>query len=150
MILAVLAGGCALGEILADYGEPVDLRSADVVGTWQSGTTDSGTSRSIVFTDDGDFTATNLPRAAVAFLVDGRGVGRVDGSGTWTLAANTSGDVQASVALSFDRLADVDVASSGPDLSALRQDNGAIYLFFFYVDQGNSWTSYQKCAPDCP
>jgi hypothetical protein len=34
----------------------------------------------------------------------------------------------------------------GLNLDALRQDDGRVLLFFFYVDQGNSWTAYEKCA----
>lgn len=143
-----MIGGCTLGELFADHGDLVDLRSADLVGTWRSGTT-----RSIVFEENGEFSATDLPYAVFDHVLEDRGyVARIDGSGTWTSQRAGTGpdDPQALVSLLFRRLGDMDVAHAGPDLTALRQDNGAVLLFFFYVDVGNSWTSYAKCVSDCP
>jgi hypothetical protein len=37
VVAAVFAAGCAFAEVLADYGDPVDMRSEDLVGTWFSG-----------------------------------------------------------------------------------------------------------------
>jgi hypothetical protein len=47
-----------------------------------------------------------------------------------------------------DRFVHPRMQQEGPNLSALRQDNGAVLLLFFYVEEGNSWTSYERCSPD--
>lgn len=139
----IVIGACSFGETMADYGDPVDMRPADLVGTWNS-----GTDRSIVFSEDGTFTASNLPYEAFDDFVPDEFIpgSQVDGSGTWTLVSPaTKPDGPAStVALSFQRLAGSKVRSAGPNLSALRQDD-VVYLVFFYVgDGGNSWTAYRK------
>jgi hypothetical protein len=48
VVAAVVAAGCGFGEVLADSGDPVDMRSEDLVGTWFSGASTStrGLSRS--------------------------------------------------------------------------------------------------------
>ena len=145
LLAALLVGACAFGEIYADYGDAVDLQTADVIGTWHS-----GAKRSFTFAANGEFSARGLPAAEFADFVDGTVPTRIDGSGTWSLerAGSATDSPHATVALTFTRLAGEPTRSSGPDLSALRQDNGKVFLFFFYVGPGgNSWTSYEKC-PD--
>jgi hypothetical protein len=149
LTILIVAAGCGLGEALADYGDPVDMRPADLVGKWHGGST-----RSIVFDESGTFSASNLPYAAFDDFVPSDfdpARERLDGSGTWTLEASPQhpDGPKAIVALSYRRLAGQEVAAGGPDLTALRQD-GVVSLVFFYVsDGGNSWTAYQKCTPDC-
>ena len=141
--ILIVAGACAMGEILTDYGDPVDMRPADLVGTWVS-----GKDRSIVFDEDGTFAASNLPYELFdEFVPEGfNPADQLDGCGTWSLEVpiSASHDRKSKVALSFDRLAGTEVASAGPSPSALRQD-GVVYLIFFYVGSGgNSWTAYHK------
>ena len=135
LMIVLLAGACSIGEALADYGDPVELAPADLVGAWHG-----GTQRLITFAEGGSFDAKNLPYAAFEGLLPA-GFDRtrpVDGSGTWQLDG-------AGVELTFLRLGGDEVNAGGPDLNALRQD-GVVYLVFFYVDQGNSWTAYRKCT----
>jgi hypothetical protein len=68
--IAMILAGCALGEVFADYGDPVDLKPQDLVGTWRS------------------------------------------------------------VHLAFERLAS-QPNRLGVSMSALRQDSGEVWLFFF-------------------
>lgn len=136
-----LATGCAMGEIWADWGDPVDLQSANVVGTWRS-----GPGQEITFADDGAFTALALPYDRFKnWIPENFDVGQpLDGSGTWTLEApheNPDGP-RSVVSLSFTRLAGVSAGRGGPDLYAVRQD-GVESLYFFY-DGGTSWTAYRK------
>jgi hypothetical protein len=147
MMAIIVAGGCTLGEIMADYGDPVDMQPSDLVGSWRS-----GQHRTITFDEDGTFTAAHLPYEVFdEFLPVGFDPARnIIGSGTWSLEApdeNPDGP-RSTVALSIE-LADK-LGVIGVELSALRQD-GTVFLFFFYVGEGgNSWTAYQKCTPDCP
>ncbi|GIH07836.1 hypothetical protein Rhe02_59030 [Rhizocola hellebori] len=133
--ILIVMSACALGELWADYGDPVDMKPADLIGTWTS-----GTDRSIVFGEDGTFTASNLPYEAFDDFVpdDFDPTSQIDGSGTWALES------PGTVALSFLRLAGSDIRSAGPSPNALRQDD-IVYLVFFYVGTGgNSWTAYLK------
>ena len=140
--LVVAVGGCAFGEIFDSHGAPVDLNRADVVGTWCSG----GQTRTITFADSGAFTAKNLPRA---LFEDPKyqAASQIDGAGTWRVASNEmdTNAPKSTVELDFTNVAGITVARAGPNLSALRQENDKVFLFFFYIDQGNSWTSYEKC-----
>jgi hypothetical protein len=149
-ILVVIAG-CSIGEALQDPGDPVDMTPSTLAGTWHG-----GTQRFITFREDGTFTAINLPTAPFADYLNSTGFDpgrqRLDGSGTWTLEtlSGQSAQPHASVRLSFDQLAGAPTRYSGPILSALRPEDGKVYLVMFYVDQGNSWTGYLKCGADCP
>ena len=102
------------------------------------------------------FSAENLPYAAFDELVDTDSSTAINGSGTWRLERSGSDvdSLYATVVLRFTRLAGEPTTGGGGDLSALRQDDGTVFLFFFYIDQGNSWTSYEKCdtstAGICP
>ena len=126
----LLIAGCTMGELWADQGDPIDLRPGDLTGTWHS-TPD----REITFAADGTFTATNLPTEAFSnFAIP---PGPLDGSGTWSVDTSE-------VALVYRLLADTEVRMSGPNLTALRENN-VDNLYFFYVGAGgNSWTAYQK------
>ncbi|MCW3816595.1 hypothetical protein ONA91_19295 [Micromonospora sp. DR5-3] len=147
-VAAVVAAGCSLGEVLADDGDPVDLRPADVVGTWRS-----GAQRVITFDDHGGFTAEWLPYGVFDdFLPIGADRdANITGSGTWALGRpeqNPDGPSSA-VRLTFLELAGTRNGQGSFGLSALRQD-GRVRLLFFYVGPGgNSWTAYEKCD-DCP
>ena len=59
--ILIVAGACAMGEMLTDYGDPVDMRPADLVGTWVS-----GKARAIVFDEDATFA---LRQEGVVYLV---------------------------------------------------------------------------------
>lgn len=148
LVAAVVAAGCSLGEVLADYGDPVDMRPADLIGTWRS-----GPHRVITFAENGGFTAEWLPYDEFAdFLpVDFDPAANVTGSGTWTLPPpfeNPDG-LASRVTLSFRELAGMRSGSGAFELSALRQ-GGRVHLVFFYVGPGgNSWTAYEKCE-ECP
>lgn len=148
LLAAVVAAGCSLGEVLADHGDPVDMRPADLVGTWRG-----GTQRVITFAEDGGFTAGWLPYEEFdEFLpVDFDPAANVTGSGIWALRPpfeNPDGPAS-TVALSFHELAGARNGSGAFEHSALRQ-GGRVLLFFFYVGPGgNSWTAYERCA-DCP
>ena len=144
LAILIVAGACAMGEILADYGDPVDMRPTDLVGTWVS-----GKSRAIVFDEDGTFAASDLPYEVFdEFVPNGFDpADQLDGSGTWSLETpiGASHGRKSHVHLRFDRLADTSAALGGPDLSALRQDEGVVYLVFFYVGSGgNGWCAYHK------
>lgn len=149
LVLAVIVtAGCALGEILADYGEPVDMRPSDLVGTWRS-----GPQRTMTFHENGTFTANDLPYEYFdPFLpVEFDATLPVDGAGTWRLEPpleNPEGP-RSSVELSIELTAKP--GRIGVEMSALRQDDDRIFLYFFYVGSGgNSWTSYERCGSDCP
>jgi hypothetical protein len=154
LAIALVLGACAIGEVLENDGDPVDMHPVDLVGTWYS-PTDSGSARLMTFRNNGVFSATNLPYAA--FEEDVRrdfdpGVDRLDGSGSWSLVRppGQSAGPTSEIELDFQKLDGVTVASAGPNLSALRQSNGKVLLFFFYVGQGgNSWTSYERCDTTC-
>ncbi|MFG2058117.1 hypothetical protein ACGFI9_29260 [Micromonospora sp. NPDC048930] len=147
LLAAVVAAGCSLGEVLADYGDPVDLRPADVVGTWRS-----GPQRVITFDDQGGFTAEWLPYDVFdEFLPVGlERDANVTGAGTWAVRApfgNPDGP-SSRVALTVEELAGTRTGKGSFELTALRQD-GPVRLLFFYVGPGgNSWTAYEKCG-DC-
>ncbi|SCL69838.1 hypothetical protein [Micromonospora chersina] len=143
----VLAMGCGLGELTADYGDPVTLQAPDLVGTWRG-----GERRIIVFREDRTFTATDLPSEAFHDLLpDTFDPSRdlLDGAGEWTLEPPAKEGLSSDVKLSFRRLGGEDVAMSGPHPS-VSKDNGVVRLTFFYVGTGgNSWTAYEKCVADC-
>jgi hypothetical protein len=145
--ILVLAMGCGLGELTADYGDPVTLQASDLVGTWRS-----GDRRTIVFHKDETFAATDLPSEAFHDLLpDNFDPSRdhLDGAGEWTLKPPAKEGLSSAVKLSFRQLAGEDVAMSGPDPSVLK-DNGVVRLTFFYVGtRGNSWTAYEKCVTEC-
>ncbi|MEU5724619.1 hypothetical protein [Micromonospora sp. NPDC047738] len=148
LVAAVVAAGCSLGEVLADYGDPVDLRAADVVGTWRS-----GSKRVITFDDHGGFTAEWLPYDVFdEFLpVDVGRDANITGSGTWAVRAsfaNPEGP-SSTVALTVEELAGTRHGKGSFELSALRQGDHVRLLFFYVGPGGNSWTSYEKCD-DCP
>ena len=128
--VAVAVAGCAFGEIFDSHGDPVTLTTEDLVGTWCSN------ARSITFADSGEFTAKDLPRPLFQDHAPPDG-SPIDGAGDWTVSGST-------VSLHFTTIAGTTV-SGGDELTALRQKSGKVFLFFFYVDQGNSWTSYEKC-----
>jgi len=137
LVALVLVSGCALGEILADYGDPVDLTAPALVGTWWGGTT-----RLIVFRADGTMAANDLP---VPVLEDALPAGfdsaahGADALGSWEVARPGTVD------LSVEVLAGSPVPMSGPSFSALRDDDGVVGLWLFYSgDGGNSWTVYRK------
>ncbi|MGW5670074.1 hypothetical protein [Micromonospora sp. NPDC003776] len=148
LLAAVVAAGCSLGEVLADDGDPVDLRAADVVGTWRA-----GPQRVITFDDQGGFTAEWLPYDMFdEFLPIGLDAGaNITGSGTWAVRTpylNPDGP-SSHVALTMEELAGLRKGKGSFELTALRQD-GRVRLLFYYVGPGgNSWTAYEKCG-DCP
>lgn len=76
--VAVVIAGCSLGEALQDPGDPVDMTTATIAGTWHG-----GTERFITFAEDGTFTALNLPPEMFGTYDDpAEAAGhRVDGSG---------------------------------------------------------------------
>jgi hypothetical protein len=75
---------------------------------------------------------------------------RLDGSGRLKTSDQHREGPRASVHLAFERLAG-QPDRLGVSMSALRQDSGAVWLFFFYLgDQGNQWTAYEKCSAPCP
>ncbi|MFU8854779.1 hypothetical protein ACNAW0_28000 [Micromonospora sp. SL1-18] len=148
LLAAVVAAGCSLGEVLADYGDPVDMRADDLVGTWRSG------AQSVITFDDHDnFTAEWLPYDVFdEFLpLDVDRDANITGSGTWAVRApyqNPDGP-SSKVALTVEELAGMQTGKGSFELAALRQD-GQVRLLFFYVGPGgNSWTAYEKCE-DCP
>ncbi|MFI6331921.1 hypothetical protein ACIBBG_26885 [Micromonospora chersina] len=145
--IVVLAMGCGLGELTADYGDPVTLQASDLVGNWRS-----GERRVIVFHEDRTFAATDLPSEAFHDLLpDTFDPSRdlLDGAGDWTLEPPAKEGVSSAVELTFRQLGGELVAMSGPHPSVL-EDNGVVRLTFFYVGTGgNSWTAYEKCAADC-
>jgi len=143
VVALILVTACALGDIYADYGDPVGLRQEDVVGAWQSG----GGERTITFAMDGTFTAVNLPRDEFGEFVEA-GTDRIDGSGTWTTEPPVSRED------SVDNnvwLHDVELTGRAPGdrgaftMEAYRQDSGAVWLFFLSPGEG-SWTAYEKRA----
>ncbi|MDI1460436.1 hypothetical protein QEZ54_05600 [Catellatospora sp. KI3] len=134
----VIGGGCVLGELFVDYGEPADPRPTDLFGTWSNA--DGG---SLVFTADGRFTATKLPYWEFHdFLPDGC-TGQVDGGGVWELRPARSGGPDSVVGLDFGPLAGQADARLGESLDAVVQD-GKTYLVFFMGAGGNSWHAYEK------
>jgi hypothetical protein len=145
----ILLTGCTLGEIFASYGEPVELQSEDVIGTWQS----SGGERTIIFAEDGTFTAVNLPREEFDEFVNA-GTGQIDASGTWTTKPPIvhEGRVANEVWLLDVELTGSESGGRGAfPIEAYRQDSAAVWLFFFYDGSGgSSWTAYEKCADACP
>ncbi|WP_155374236.1 hypothetical protein [Catellatospora vulcania] len=147
LVLAlVLAGGCTLGEIFANYSDPVEPRPADIVGTWRDG------DREIVFGEDGAFTATRLPYGALheahrgGFAPDER----IDGAGTWQIAAPATAPdgPQTVVRLTFRQLGEQDVETY-LELSALDQDGVTCLVVIYAGAVGNSWTAYARCERDC-
>lgn len=148
VVAAVVAAGCSLGEVLADDGDPVDLRAADVVGTWRA-----GPKRVFTFDDQGGFTAEWLPYDMFdEFLPAGfEASANITGSGTWEVRApfqNPDGP-SSRVALTIEELAGLRTGKGSFELTAVRQD-GPVRLIFNYVGPGgNSWTAYEKCG-DCP
>lgn len=147
--ILVMLSACALGEVLQDPGDQVDMTPSTLAGTWHG-----GTERFITFQEDGSFSAVNLPIPPFQEFVNSHQLGPapLDGSGTWTLerSSGESTGPRATVHLSFEYLAGIPARFDGPDLDALRPGDGKVYLVVFYVDdQGNSWTGYLKCASDC-
>jgi hypothetical protein len=148
-ILVVIAG-CSLGESLQDPGDHVDMTASTLAGTWHG-----GTQRFITFQEDGTFSAINVPNPPFRDFLNSIGFDpardRADGSGTWTLEglSGESAAPRATVRLHFKQLAGVRPTVDGFDLEALRPADGRLYLVVFYIDQGNSWTGYLKCASDC-
>ncbi|MBO3741945.1 hypothetical protein [Actinoplanes flavus] len=137
----VILSGCGMCEALADYGDRVDLRHASVVGAWSS---DPG--RTFTFADDGTFTATHLPIEVVGRFVPDKFDHRredIDGAGSWriTTPSEDPRGAQSEIHLKFRRIADGEVDTSGPDLTALRQDDGVTRLYFFY---SGGWFAYRK------
>lgn len=150
LAIAVVLAGCSLGESLQDPGDHVDMTASTLAGTWHG-----GTERFITFQEDGTFTAINVPNPPIQDFLNSIGFDpardRADGSGTWTLKAlsGESAAPHATVHLRFRQLAGAPATFDGPDLEALRPTDGNVYLVVFYVDEGDSWTGYLKCASDC-
>jgi hypothetical protein len=149
-ILAV-ATACSLGEQLRDPGDPVEMTPESLAGTWHA-----GTEGFITFSEDGTFTAINLPSPPFRDFLNDRHFDptqhRLDGSGTWTIEANTNepDSPHATVSLIFDNLAGGPARVGGPNLHGLRPGDGKAYLVMFYSgDGGNSYTGYLKCDSDC-
>lgn len=139
----VIAAACSAGEALQDPGDPVDMTTASIAGTWHA-----GTERFITFGQDGTFTALNLPPD----LFDpppgppGPPAPPSDAAGRYTLghqSSATSGP-HSTVKLSLDQ------PTGSVELLALRPGDGQVYLVFFYVgQQGNMTTGYLRCTTDC-
>lgn len=151
LAILVVTTACGLGEVLQDAGDPVEMTSASLAGTWHG-----GTERFITFSKDGTFTAINLPSPPFQDFLNSQHFDqaqyRLDGSGTWAIKANTNepDSPHATVHLSFDTLAGGPAGYDGPDLLGLRPSDGKAYLVMYYVgDAGNSSTSYLKCDSDC-
>jgi hypothetical protein len=152
LAILVVGAGCALGEVLQDPGDPVDLTPSTLAGTWHG-----GTQRFITFKEDGSFSAIDFPATPMRDFLNSIGFDAtrdaVDGSGTWTLGGRPedSSSPQATVHLVFTQIAGVSSKAGGPDLNALRPGDGKVYLVMSYVgDQGNMTTAYLKCAAECP
>ncbi|GHJ45963.1 hypothetical protein Cs7R123_33050 [Catellatospora sp. TT07R-123] len=128
-----------VGGALADYGDPADLRPADLVGTWSN--VDGG---NLVFTADGRFTAVKLPYERFRDFLSHDFAGQVDGSGTWKLRSSQTGGPMNKVDLDFGQLADEPEARVGDSVDALVQDGKTYLVFFFVGDGGNSWRAYAK------
>lgn len=149
----VVAAACTMGEILRDYGDPVDMQPSDLVGTWYSNSGSGGSgSRLFRFEEDGSFSATDLPESEYgSFLPPGAdATAPIDGEGTWSLEPprRDPDGPTATVDLRFSQLAGRPAAGS-THLSALRQD-GTVFLVMFDAGDGYGWFAYQKCTRDCP
>lgn len=141
-VLAITLLGCALGEILADYGDPVELTEEQLVGVWRSGDTD----HLLEFRADGTFTANGLPYDEFDFAVPDTFDPRtpLDGSGTWRLSG-------AKVVLEFEVLGGAESRMADYEVDVRKFDDTPILLIIWYVgDGGNEWTSWAKCAESCP
>jgi hypothetical protein len=139
--ILVVTAGCAIGDIVGDGGSPVDMTPSTLVGTWQGG------GRYFTFRQDGTFSAVDLPPDAFSSLNLAPRPSRLDGWGAWSLPA---GSPHATVHLNFDVIGGVPIAYSGPDLTALRQGKGNVYLAMYYEGSGgNEWTNYVRCADPC-
>jgi hypothetical protein len=149
LAVLVVAAGCALGEALQDPGDPVDMTTATIAGTWHA-----GTQRFITFNDNGTFTALNLP---ADMFEDSLGspdpaAPPIDASGRYTLGflSNATAGPHAIVELSIEHHTRADIVRGSAELDALRPGDGQVYLVFFYVgSQGNMTTGYLKCTSDC-
>lgn len=148
LVAVVVAGACTLGEIVTDYGEPVDLQPSELVGMWQS----SGRSRLIVFDEDGSFVATGLPPGI--FDQDSDGVpdpapNRLDVWGTWSLTTPIKEGTTGVVELGLEGIAGDRLELFQLRMIPLRRDDGQIWLYFFYGVDGGDWTAYERCALAC-
>jgi hypothetical protein len=143
LVALVVGAACGLGEALQDPGDPVDMTTANIAGTWHA-----GTERFITFAEDGTFTALNLPPGV--FHLTGPG-SPIDASGRHALdiLSPTDPGPHASVKLSIDD--SVGAGRGGAvELTALRPGDGQVYLVFLYVGElGNMTTGYLHCADDC-
>jgi hypothetical protein len=152
LAVALVIAGCSFGEELQNPGDPVDMTPSSLAGIWHG-----GTQRFITFDENGTFTAVDLPAPPFQDYLNSihfdPAHSRLDGSGTWTLLGTPNGGSPAprsTVHLRFDHLAGQSTFFDGPDLSALRPDDGKVHLVTFYTgDQDNGTTSYLKCAGDC-
>jgi hypothetical protein len=144
VVAAVVAAGCAFAEVLADYGDPVDMRSEDLVGTWFSGTS-SSSPRIVTFEIDGTFVATDLPEKRFGrHSADDRDP--IDGRGSWELrppARDPDGPATI-VALSFEVLGGVDTRFEDHLVAA--EFDGVVLLVFWFED---GYTVYAKCMGHC-
>ncbi|MEV6930196.1 hypothetical protein AB0M46_37730 [Dactylosporangium sp. NPDC051485] len=149
--LALLAVtlGCSIGEALQDPGDPVDMTTATIAGTWHA-----GTARFITFNEDGTFTALNLPHELFEDYPTSPDPAAppIDAAGRYTLnrGSNATDGPHADVKLAIDEHTKADEHLGSVTMNALRPGDGQVYLVFFYSGSGgNSWTGYLKCAADC-
>jgi hypothetical protein len=127
-IAGVLVGGCALGEVMADYPDPAHITNDDVVGRWCN-TND----RFLDFSDAGIFTATNfVPRGTTNPVA-------VDGAGTWQLAEDATG-----VVLTF-ATSDGEEEIQPTDLDAITVDGGDVWLSSYSAGDGGGHIDYERC-----
>ncbi|GAA2332072.1 hypothetical protein [Dactylosporangium salmoneum] len=145
----VVTLGCSIGEALQDPGDPVDMTTANIAGTWHA-----GTERFITFAEDGTFTALNLPRELFEDYPTSPdpGAAPIDAAGRYTLdrGSTASEGPHSDVKLTIDEHTKADDHLGSVTMNALRPGDGQAYLVFFYTGSGgNSWTGYLKCAEDC-
>jgi hypothetical protein len=147
-IVGVVAA-CGFGEALQDYGDPVNLSPDSLAGSWRSGPDP----RLITFSEDGTFTAVDLPYEIFheelprSFdpLHD-----KVDGAGTWKFLPSREG-LNSAVELTFREIFGKEVRYGGLELQATQYEGHPVWLVFYYVgDGGNDTTSYERCGADCP
>ena len=147
LVALVVGAACSIGEALQDPGDPVDMTTETITGTWHA-----GTERFITFGADGTFTALNLPPGLFDTSSSGASAEPIDASGRYTLAyqSRATAGPHAAVRLTIDEHTRADLRIGGAELSALRPGDGQVYLVFFYVgDQGNMTTGYLRCTDTC-
>lgn len=124
----VLAAGCAMGELLRDYPDSLQITKDDVVGQWCN-----ANGRSLDFGEGCDFSATNVvPRGTVPAV-------EVDGSGTWELAEDGT-----EVVLTLT-MTDPSTEVEPIVLDAVEADDGDVWLSSYSAGDGGGAISYEKC-----